>query len=52
VSANSRGSDGTNQNDARRLIAKSYAGGLSDPFGAGSSYSNTRVMKMKILTNP
>ena len=52
VSVNSRGSDGTNQNDARRLIARSYAGGLPDPFGSGSSYSNTRGMKMLVWTNP
>jgi hypothetical protein len=52
ASVNSRGSDGTNQNDARRLITQSYAGGLPDPFGAGSSYSNTRGMKMLVWTNP
>ena len=52
VSVNSRGSDGTNQNDARRLITQSYASGLPDPFGAGSSYSNTRGMKMLVWTNP
>jgi hypothetical protein len=52
VSVNSRGSDGSNQNDARRMIAQSYASGLPDPFGAGSSYSNTRGMKMLVWTNP
>jgi hypothetical protein len=52
VSVNSRGSDGSNQNDARRLIAQSYASGLPNPFGAGSSYSNTRGLKMKVWTNP
>jgi hypothetical protein len=52
VSVNSRGSDGTNQNNARRLIAQSYAGGLPDPFGVGSSYSNSRGLKMKVWTNP
>ena len=36
----------------RRLIAQSYASGLPDPFGAGSSYSNTRGMKMLVWTNP
>ena len=38
--------------EARRLIAQSYASGLPDPFGAGTSYSNTRGMKMKVWTNP
>jgi hypothetical protein len=52
VSVNSRGSDGANQNDARRLITQSYASGLPDPFGSGSSYSNTRGMKMLVWTNP
>jgi hypothetical protein len=52
VSVNSRGSDGSNQNDARRLITQSYASGLPDPFGAGSSYNNTRGMKMLVWTNP
>jgi hypothetical protein len=52
VSVNSRGPDGINQNDARRLIAQSYAGGLPDPYGAGSAYSNTRGMKMLVWTNP
>jgi hypothetical protein len=52
ASVNSRGSDGSNQNDGRRLIAQSYASGLPDPFGAGSSYSNTRGLKMKVWTNP
>jgi len=42
----------TNQNDARRLIAQSYPGGLPDPFGSGSSYNNTRGMKMLVWTNP
>jgi hypothetical protein len=51
ASVNSRGSDGTNQNDARRLIAQPYASGLPDPFGAGRSYSNTRGMKMLVWTN-
>ena len=46
------GSDGSDQNDARRMIAQSYASGLPDPFGAGSSYSNTRGMKMLVWTNP
>jgi hypothetical protein len=53
VSVNSRGSDGTNQNDARRLISQSYASGLPDPFGSSSSYSNTtRGLSMKVWTNP
>ena len=52
ASVNSRGSDGSNQNDARRLIAQSYASGLPDPYGTGSSYSNTRGMKMLVWTNP
>ena len=52
ASVNSRGSDGSNQNDARRMIAQSYAGSLPDPFGSGSSYSNTRGMKMLVWTNP
>jgi hypothetical protein len=52
ASVNSRGSDSTNQNDARRMIAQSYAGGLPDPFGSGSSYSNTRGLKMLVWTNP
>jgi hypothetical protein len=52
VSVNSRGSDGSNQTDARRLISQSYSGGLSDPFGSGSSYSNARGMKMLVWTNP
>jgi hypothetical protein len=52
ASVNSRGSDGSNQNDARRLISQSYAGGLPDPYGAGSSYSNTRGMRMLVWTNP
>jgi hypothetical protein len=52
ASVNSRGSDGTDQNDGRRLITQSYAGGLPDPFGAGSSYNNTRGMKMLVWTNP
>ncbi len=43
---------GGNQNDARRLIAQAYASGLPDPFGAGSSYSNTRGLKMTVWTNP
>jgi hypothetical protein len=37
VSVNSRGSDGTNQSDARRLISHSYDGGLPDLFGSGGS---------------
>jgi hypothetical protein len=52
VSVNSPGSNDSNQNDARRLIAQSYASGLPDPFGSGSSYSNTRGMKMLVWTNP
>jgi hypothetical protein len=52
ASINSRGSDGANQNDARRLITQSYAGGLPDPFGSGSSYNNTRGIKMLVWTNP
>jgi hypothetical protein len=51
-SINSRGSDGTNQNDGRRLIDQVFASGLPDPFGAGSSYNNTRGMKMLVWTNP
>jgi hypothetical protein len=51
VSVNSRGSDGANQNDARRLITQSYASGLPDPYGAGSSYSNTRGMRLLVWTN-
>jgi hypothetical protein len=51
VSVNSRGSDGSNQNDARRMIAQSYASGLPDPFGSGSFYS-TRGIKMLVWTNP
>ncbi len=52
ASVNSRGSDGSNQNDARRMITQSYASGLPDPFGAGSSYSNSRGLKMRVWTNP
>jgi hypothetical protein len=52
ASVNSRGSDGSNQNDARRLISQTFATGLPDPFGAGTSYSNTRGMKMLVWTNP
>ena len=52
VGVNSRGSDGINQNDARRLISQSYASGLPDPFGADSAYSNTRGLKMLVWTNP
>jgi hypothetical protein len=52
ASVNSRGSDGTSQNDGRRLITQSYASGLPDPYGAGSSYNNTRGMKMLVWTNP
>jgi hypothetical protein len=52
VSVNSRGSDGSNQNDARRLISQAFASGLPDPFGSGSAYSNTRGMKMLVWTNP
>jgi hypothetical protein len=52
ASVNSRGSDGSKQNDARRLVSQSYAGGLPDPFGSGSPYNNTRGMKMLVWTNP
>ena len=52
ASVNSRGSDGSNQNDARRMITQSYASGLPDPFGFGSSYNNTRGLRMKVWTNP
>jgi hypothetical protein len=48
--ANSRGSDSSNQNDARRLIAQTYALGLPNPYGSGSSYNNTRGLKMKVQT--
>jgi hypothetical protein len=51
-SINSRDSDGANQNDARRLISQAFAGGLPDPFGFGSSYSNTRGMRLLVWTNP
>ena len=52
ASVNSRGSDGHNRNHCWRLIAQSYASGLPDPYGTGSSYSNTRGMKMLVWTNP
>jgi hypothetical protein len=52
ASINSRGSDGANQNAGRRLIDQVFASGLPDPFGAGSSYNNTRGMKMLVWTNP
>jgi hypothetical protein len=52
ASINSRDSDGTNQNDGRRLISQSFASGLPDPYGAGSSYSNTRGMRLVVWTNP
>ncbi len=52
ASVNSRGSDGSNQNDVRRMITQSYASDLPDPFGAGSSYNNTRGLRMKVWTNP
>jgi hypothetical protein len=49
---NSRGSDGANQNAARRLVDQVFATGLPDPFGAGSSYNNTRGMRLLVWTNP
>jgi hypothetical protein len=49
---NSRGSDGANQNAARRLIDQVFATGLPDPFGAGSSYNNARGMRLLVWTNP
>ena len=52
ASINSRDSDGANQNDARRLVSQAFAGGLPDPYGAGSSYSNTRGMRLLVWTNP
>jgi hypothetical protein len=52
ASINSRGSDGADQNAARRLINQAFATGLPDPFGPGSSYNNTRGIKMLVWTNP
>ena len=52
ASINSRSSDGANQNDGRRLISQAFGSGLPDPYGAGSSYSNTRGMRMLVWTNP
>jgi hypothetical protein len=52
ASINSRGSDGADQNDGRRLIGQAFASGLPDPFGAGSAYSNTRGMRLLVWTNP
>ena len=51
-SINSRDSDGANQNDGRRLISQAFASGLPDPYGSGSSYSNTRGMRLLVWTNP
>jgi hypothetical protein len=51
-SISSRESDGPEQNAARRLISQAFAGGLPDPFGAGSAYSNTRGMRLLVWTNP
>jgi hypothetical protein len=50
VSVNSRGSDGSNQNDRWRFKEQTYANGRPDPFGPASSYNNTRGLKMKIQT--
>ena len=52
ASVNSRGSAGSNQNDARRLITQSYASGPARSLWCGTSYSNTRGMKMLVWTNP
>jgi hypothetical protein len=52
ASINSRGSDGAAQNDGRRLISQVFASGLPDPYGSGSSYSNTRGMRLLVWTNP
>jgi hypothetical protein len=51
-SINSRESNGPEQNDGRRLVGQTFADGLPDPYGAGSSYSNTRGMRLLVWTNP
>jgi hypothetical protein len=37
---------------ARRIKDQNYASGLLDPFGAASTYSASRPLRMKIWTNP
>jgi hypothetical protein len=51
-SINSRESNAPEQNDGRRLVGQTFADGLPDPYGAGSSYSNTRGMRLLVWTNP
>jgi hypothetical protein len=43
---------GAEQNDGRRFVNQAFATGLPDPFGAGSSYSNTRGMRLLVRTKP
>jgi hypothetical protein len=33
-------------------MSQAFAGGLPDPFGPGSTYSNTRGMRLLVWTNP
>jgi hypothetical protein len=37
---------------ARRIKSAAYASGLLDPFGAASTYSANRPLRLKIWTNP